>query len=147
MSRIRRMVAASAVAAVMLLSGAFAPAADAVIRRPERQLARLVNNYRDDHGENRLNHKSNLHRVAERNSKKMAESGQISHTDLDDVPCNGRKGEVAGKGSSVRDAFNNLKASAPHRQIILRSYWQKMGAGVAEGENDDFTYVTVVFCD
>ncbi len=146
-SRIRRSMAATAVGTALLVSGAFAPAAEAVIRRPERQLARLVNDYRDNNGENRLRHKANLHRVAERNSKRSAESGQVQHTNLSSIPCDGRVGEVAGKGSSVRNAFANLKASAPHRAIILRSYWKKMGAGVAEGEDDNFTYVTVVFCD
>ena len=143
--RIRRMLAASAVGAALLVSGAFAPAAEAVVRPPERQLIRLVNNYRADNDENRLRHRLNIHRVAEKTAKKMAEQEAILHTDLDDVPCNGRKGEVSGKGDGVGDAFRNLKNSPPHRAIILRSYWKRMGVGVARGDN--LTYVSVIFCD
>lgn len=144
---IRRILAVSTLAVVLLASGVISPpAAQAAIRRPERKLARMVNNYRVNHQENRLALRANLSRVAERNSKRMAESGSITHTPLGEIPCQGRKGEVAGAGDGVGGAFRNLKNSTPHRQIILRPYWKKMGTGVRRG-NNGLTYVTIIFCD
>lgn len=145
-SRIRRLMTVVAAGAALLVSGVVSPSAEAVVRRPERQLIRLINKFRVENNENRLNHKLNLHRLAEKTAKKMAEQETILHTDLDDVPCNGRKGEVAGVGDGVGGAFRNLKNSPQHRAIILRSYWKKMGVGVARGDND-LTYVAVIFCD
>lgn len=142
---IRRFIAVFTLVVMILASGVIsAPSSGAAIRRAERKLARLINNYRENHNRSRLPLNSRLSRVAEQNSAAMARTGQLRHTSSN--PCDGRWGEVVGAGDGVGGAFRNLKASAAHRQIMLRDYWRKMGTGVRKSDQG-LTYVTAIFCD
>lgn len=141
-TRIRRLVALSLMALVAAAALAPTPAA-AAIGRPERVLARLVNEFRNSLGRDRLQVSESLSRTAERNSARMARTGQITHSA--DIPCGGWNAEVAGMGSSVRDAVRRLKNSSLHRELMLRPQAERMGVGVRNGVNG-LVYVTVDLC-
>lgn len=142
----RRAAVVLATALVLTIGSAFvsAPSASGRIARPERKLGQRVNDYRADHGVRRLNLSARLSGVAERNSAKMARHNYLSHSA--NIPCAGRNGEVVASGDGWTDAFRNLRRSAPHRIIMLRPYWDKMGVGVRRSPDNGLTYVTVSFC-
>lgn len=142
----RRAIAVTALILLLLTTATVsAPPAGARIGRPERKLARRLNDYRAGHSVGRLNLNARLSRVAERNSKRMADQNTILHSS--NIPCSGRNGEVSGAGAGWGDAFRNLRRSGVHRQIMLRPYWRKMGVGVRRSPDNGLTYVTVSFCD
>lgn len=124
-TRIRRFVA-PALVALLALSAIPPSPAGAAIRRDERALASLVNEFRLSHGRDRLDLSARLSRVAERNSARMARTGRITHTS--DLPCGGWNSEVAGIGSSVRDVMRRLKRSPVHRDLMLRPQAERMGS-------------------
>jgi uncharacterized protein YkwD len=120
----------------------------------EKRLKWLVNNYRENHGKSRLPMKKKLRNKAHAHAKAMATKGFLFHSTtsqlhnyMDVADCNNGVGEnvgfhPSGKVGKMHAAF---KQSPPHKAIMLKSYWKKIGVGVYTAGNG-WIWVTELFC-
>jgi uncharacterized protein YkwD len=116
----------------LLVLGSAGPAGAAFGTR-EHKLEALVNEARAAAGLAPLAPRARLNRIAERHSRRMVDSGVLSHSDLGKTLPGTPAAEVVGFGPSVGTVFTELMASGVHRDILLGSAWRKTGLGVVRG--------------
>ncbi|HWC32117.1 MAG TPA: CAP domain-containing protein [Actinomycetota bacterium] len=132
-----------AVGGAMLLTGVMSAPAEAITAK-QRQLARLVNEFRVSNARSRLSLTAPLSRAAQRNARRMAQIQDVTHSS--DLPCGRNWGaETVGIGDSVTQAFRRMKNSGDHRAHLLNRAAERVGTGVKRGGDDRF-YVTVILC-
>ena len=129
--------------ALIVLCAIVAAPASALIKDSERRTARLVNQERAERGLRRVDLREGLSDLARRHSRRMAERGDIFHSFLSRYGCSD-VAENVGMGSSVRAVHNAFMASGPHRDVILRAKWRRLGVGIVKAGG--LVWVTEVFC-
>ncbi len=148
---------------VFLLAMSFitVTAADAVptesctTKSNENSLMRKINQARDNNDRQSLAKDLSLTRVGRHYSGKMIAGGYFEHsTDPPSPHPNSFHlttnfsawGENLGRGGSVNSIFQEMMNSSEHRENILASRWDYVGAGIKKNSND-VLYVTVLFWD
>jgi len=107
-----------------------ADSAEATIGSRELKIHALVSEARSVQGLAPMSLRDRLSRIAERHTRRMADSGVLFHSALGKVLPGALAGEVVGYGPSVDAVFTELMASASHRDILLGAAWRKTGVGV-----------------
>jgi len=136
--RLRRLVATLALTGALAASGLVtAPPAGAALRPQERQLARMVNRGRRQHGLGGLRLSGRLSRIARVHSRGMARTHYLYHSDLGSVcartGCHHLAENVAWAWS-VRGLHRKFVNSAPHLHNMLGSD-RKLGIGIVHRGN------------
>lgn len=117
-----------------------------------KELAELVNNYRELNGLNRLKLSTTIGYMASHRALEMADAGYISHTRPDGTDCltikneygfsSGFMGEVLGMYQyDAEEIFLNWMYSPEHNEILLHPDFTKMNFSVAECENTALIWV------
>ncbi|MCI0543623.1 MAG: CAP domain-containing protein [Actinobacteria bacterium] len=89
-----------------------------------------INSLRNANGLGSLTRDGSLDSRARSWAKKMAEAGQVSHSNLSSLlPPWSAAGENVGKGGSVSSVFNALKASSGHYTVMTGDFTH-VGIGV-----------------
>ena len=136
--RSRRFVATIALTGALFASSlAIAPSAGAALRPNERQLARLVNRARRQHGLAGLRLSGRLSRIARVHSRGMARTNYLYHSDLGSVcartGCHHLAENVAWAWS-VRGLHRKFVNSSPHLHNMLGPD-RKVGIGIVHRGN------------
>lgn len=118
-------------------------AADAA-RPVERRFVQLVNDTRSTVTMSSLEMNEHLTKVARRHSRRMANQGELYHSDLDRLlgPGVSSVGENVGYGSSMEELLAAFMASPPHAQNILGGFRQ---TGVGVVRVDGRYWITQIF--
>ena len=96
----------------------------------ESDFASRINSYRGSNGLSSLSRSGSLDSYARSWSKKMAENGSISHSNIGSLLGDWSSvGENVGVGSSVGAIFDSLVGSAPHKSNMLGDFTH-FGIGV-----------------
>lgn len=146
---LRRIIAITALVTVALGSGIVSAPPAAALSRKEKQLARMINRERHEHGINRMAKNGRLSRFAQQNSNQMASRNQLGHfTDLNqvaqEVHCRGVQ-ENVGDAQTVRQVFQEWMDSSAHRSQMLNPSNDKMGVGIKP--DNGTLWATAIFCD
>jgi uncharacterized protein YkwD len=134
--------------AAATLIGPLAANPAAAANSGERELRTYINEARDKRGARELGMRSFLVRAARQHSQQMASTGQLVHsTDL--ASYAGSRdwsilGENIGYGPSMDVLHDAFMDSPPHRKNELNRRYEKVGVGMAVGD-DGRIWVTVLF--
>ncbi|HEX9775889.1 MAG TPA: CAP domain-containing protein [Actinomycetota bacterium] len=140
---------------VLLVSGllagaaATAPPAEALVKTPEKKMARLINRARVEHGLPKVRIVGGLSDVARKHSRKMRSEAEIFHSELGAVLSSFNwsvAGENVGVGSGVWKLHKAFMNSPGHRANILEDGYRKVGIGFVR-DGDGRAYVTVMLTD
>jgi uncharacterized protein YkwD len=117
-------------------------------KRTERALMELVDRARARRGLPQLDWRPAVGDVARRHSDRMRERREVYHGRLERMLADFRwrlAGDAVGCSPAVREAFRGFMESPPHRKLILKAAFERMGVGIeARG---DLLYVTILFLD
>jgi uncharacterized protein YkwD len=111
----------------------------------ESSFATMMNDARSDHSVRRLRVTERLSKLARRHSKRMAERGELYHSNLRRMfrGFNYRMvGENVGYGGSLGQLLEAFMDSPPHAQNLL-GRWRRTGVGMAW--KGDRVWVTQLF--
>ena len=126
--------------------GPAAPASETPRRVPlaEERLRGWVDEVRAANGLRTLRLDDGLARLARRNSRKMAETRTLQHTDLDGLLVTYViAGENVGRDDTARAVHQMFLGSEYHADNMLRPKYRRIGVGAVR--IDDDLYVTELF--
>ena len=141
--RARRRLVAGLLVSAALVAAAPQPA-QAAARPVERQFARMVNATREASLLGSMTVSDRLSDVARRHTRRMAEQGQLYHSNLERLlgPGVSSVGENVGYGDSLEQLLAAFMASPPHAENILGGY-RRTGVGVVRVDGQ--YWVTQIF--
>lgn len=146
-TRARRRLAVTLLVAVAVAAGPAPDAVGEITARDERFTA-LINDARAAIGLASLPLSRWLSRIARRHSERMAERGELFHTNLIRV-LSGRSydavAENVGAGSGLDAVATEMLASSAHLDNILNTRWRRTGVGVVRSAGR--VWVTQIFYD
>jgi uncharacterized protein YkwD len=135
-ARVLRLLAV-ALAAVVALTAAPAPAATPAEVRYGNKVINVVNNIRDNHNRVELRKNRCLQRFANKHAAWMAKTGNLEHQKLGRIQraCGvGWVGENIASGNITANAMvRNWMSSSGHRANILRRQYRLTGVGARRG--------------
>lgn len=143
--RIARGVA-GALSLGVLMAGAIAPPARALVPDREVRFLEMINDARATRGLSKLRSDSELQRVAAAWSRRMAGAGKLSHNPNLAAEYHGawrKLGENVGRGAGVEDIQRAFEASPGHMKNIIDPDFDTFAVAVVEV--GDTIYVTEQF--
>lgn len=114
----------------------------------ERTLMQLVGKARERRGLRSLSWRRTIGHVARRHSARMRDERAVYHGRLERMLADfdwELAADAVGCSPKVHKVFKGFMRSDPHRRLILKGAWNRMGVGIRTHKGR--LYVTMLFLD